>query len=418
MLDLNGLNGLESRRNNKKVKSDVRSRSPYDHKRSLPTAPAVPSPGVGLDPPDVIFHALFFAAVLALIGSQLLSFGFQVLALIRELMTNFMTLVLSAAVLAFIGVQLLSFDFLVEYLRSMQAVSLDTTATAITNTTNTASSWSDSATSTRPPWPSCQPSFVNLDEIRHIYFIHTRKAGGSYIRRLLNRVAQRYNWTVWAREGTVYLPELEPEQLRRDTLYVTNLRHPVHRAISDYKYEGRWDCGQLVDNKTLFVPTPENAQSLHDYIEHTRTRNSRYCGQKDRLLWQCTELCYLGWFGGAIPYCVPPSELSQLYNTALERLSRFNLVIITEWLKDPNYRKGLFEMFGFFNVPTNLRHGMYCGTESKYWNSQYPAILPNDTLRQLYDNNKWDVKLYETVTRNCSSESVVFPAAPMTAGGR
>ena len=298
-----------------------------------------------------------------------------------------------------------------------QEVSLDITATATTNTTNTASSWLNSTTSTRRPWPSCQPSLgLNPDEIRRIFYVHSRKTGGSYIRRLLNRVAKRYNWTVVAKEGNVYLPELEPKQRKRDTLYITQLRHPVHRAISHYKYEGRWNCRQLVQNKTLFVPTPENAQSLHDYMEQSRARNSRNCGRVSKrvLLWQCTELCYLGWFGGAIPNCVPPSELSQLYNTALERLSRFNLIIITEWLKDANYRKGLFEMFGLSNVSTNLKTGMYCDKESKYWNSQYPAILQNDTIRRLYDVNKWDMKLYETVTRNCSSESVAFPAAPMT----
>ena len=173
-----------------------------------------------------------------------------------------------------------------------------------------------------------------------------------------------------------------PKQRRRDNLYITHLRHPVDRAISHYKYEGRWSCEQLVKNKTLFVPTPENAQSLRYFMEQSRTRNSRNCGRVNPLLWQCTQLCYLGWFGGAIPYCVPPSELPQLYNTALERLSRFNLIIITEWLKDANYRKGLFEMFGLFNVSTNLRQGMFCDTESKYWNSQYPAILRNDTIRR------------------------------------
>ena len=283
-----------------------------------------------------------------------------------------------------------------------------------TTTTTVASSRSNTTRSS----PVCQPTWgSNPVDIRRIFFAHTRKAGGSYIRRMLKLVEKRYNVTVRVKEGDVDAPEIQ-EPPRSDTLYITNLRHPIERIVSDYKYEGRWDCRQLILNKTLFKPTADNSNTLQQYINITHRHNAKKCPMKnkreDKKLWYCTQHCYLGWFGQFIPECEPQHSLPQRFVSVRERLSHYHLIVILEWLKDPNYRRGLFDMFGLVNESTELKHSMYCDKISKFWNDKHPATIPNETVRQLYQQNQWDVQLYETLVDDCTPEKVAFPTPPPT----
>ncbi|KAL7557099.1 hypothetical protein ACA910_009190 [Epithemia clementina (nom. ined.)] len=273
--------------------------------------------------------------------------------------------------------------------------------TSTSTSTRTMNGWSAASPACRPSWGK------NPSQIGRIYFAHTRKAGGSYLRRFLSHASKLHNWTFQAKEG-------QPVEARRqDTLYVTALRHPIQRAISHYKYEGRWTCPEMVKNKTVFVPTPENSRTLKDFIKRIHPSNTAPCFNNSStnnstirkpILWVCTKLCYLRWFGADFN-CL--TNVSKSYSTALERLyNQFHLIAVTDWLKIPEYRRGLMEMFGI-NSSISFRRGMSCDAQSKYWNQKYPAVLRNETLNQLRQVNKLDIQLYETLT-NCPG-GVVFP---------
>ena len=255
-------------------------------------------------------------------------------------------------------------------------------------------------------------SSVKSNVIRRIFFAHTRKAGGTYVKNILTYVSKLYNLTLVKVEG---LQGWESPQ-RQDTLYVTNLRHPVSRIISDYKYEGRWDCGQIVSNRT-FQPTLENSQSLKSFIEKSAKPNGCKSNNKDHtLMWRCSRLCYLRTFGGKKFNCLRKDDLMYNYKTALSRLkNHFHLVVITEWLHDATYRESLLQYFG---INPNLKFDkmMYCGKESKHWNTKFPVTIKNDTLQKLYRVNALDIQLYNKLISchgdNDHSNGVLFPPPP------
>jgi hypothetical protein len=246
--------------------------------------------------------------------------------------------------------------------------------------------------------PACRPTWGDRDGsmIRRIFFSHTRKAGGSYLKRLFKLSAKLHNWTFEAAEGT---PVEEPR--RNDTLYLTNLRHPVGRTISNYKYEGRWDCIKMIHNES-FVPTAENSQTLEAYIDDPYQKPK--CGQRYPLCWECSELCYLRLFGAEFN-CL--ENITRSYATAMERLSQFHLIVVTEQLSSNKYRQGLLGMFGL-NPNMTICKGMFCYSVSKVNNELHPATIRNETLKRLYDNNRPDIHLYDTLTR--CPDGVVFPS--------
>jgi len=124
-----------------------------------------------------------------------------------------------------------------------------------------------------PVSPACHPHFnlalpnnkwSNTTKFNRIYFYHSRKAAGSTVHKYLRKVADKYGiefkaveWRGMEEPGTSY------ENNNTNTFYVTNIREPISRSISHFKYQGRWDCKDLVfSRKNKFVPTEENANSL------------------------------------------------------------------------------------------------------------------------------------------------------------
>ena len=260
--------------------------------------------------------------------------------------------------------------------------------------------------------PACQPTWGDDGgrSIQRIYFAHTRKAGGSFLKRLLQHVAKRFHWTFDSREAmAVESPK------RNDTLYVTNLRHPVERSISHYKFEGRWNCPRLIYDKN-YVPTMEDSKTLQEFIDnpnsilpHRTLRFDPCLGRSkdnEAILWKCAQNCYLRWFGLDFN-CL--RNVTNNYETALQNLLQFHLIVTTERLRDPQYVAGLMQMFG---LPPNMEFSskMYCDKQSKYWNAKLPANFRNETVEQLRQGNQLDTKLYKRVT-DCPN-GVVFPVKP------
>lgn len=99
--------------------------------------------------------------------------------------------------------------------------------------------------------PACHPHFNvalpkhkwnNTTKFKRIYFYHARKAGGSTVHKYLGAVAEHYGIELKAVE---WLAMEEPGSREYEddgaTFYVTHLREPVDRAISHFKYQGRYE---------------------------------------------------------------------------------------------------------------------------------------------------------------------------------
>jgi hypothetical protein len=97
----------------------------------------------------------------------------------------------------------------------------------------------------------------------------------------------------------------------------------------------------------------------------------------------------------------------------LEKLKKYDIIVITEWLQDPNYVKGLEAMFGGSKAASgilNTKEEIFCSEESQYWNMRLPmGKIKDATLEMLRQRNKYDTQLYKEIT-SCGLNGVVFPA--------
>ena len=163
-------------------------------------------------------------------------------------------------------------------------------------------------------------------------------------------------------------PGTSYENNNTNTFYVTNIREPISRSISHFKYQGRWDCKDLVfANKRKFVPTEENANHFRTWNETGGHEPSKckvkgrkkkggktmyfhlgMCGKlyflflvhrDDNNLHYCSSLvavnCYTQWWSGI---CKQMNfTLDQQYDLALRKARKFNFIFVVEKFKDPAY---------------------------------------------------------------------------------
>ncbi len=192
------------------------------------------------------------------------------------------------------------------------------------------------------------------------------------------------------------------------TFYVTNLREPLSRSISHFKYEGRWNCKGLTANAS-YVPTEENANTLEEWSEnYGRYATHMYpcahvnSGRYFKML-TCGVMCYSQWFAGLscppegeLPLSEKEREISLLrqYQFARMKLNRYNFVVISEWLKDPGYVAAVERMFGVPGVAQRLYYP-WCEAESHAANEMIPLVIKNETLEKLTVSNRFDSFLYE-----------------------
>eukprot|EP00977_Amphora_coffeiformis_P006911 scaffold1508_cov178-Amphora_coffeaeformis.AAC.19 len=212
-------------------------------------------------------------------------------------------------------------------------------------------------------------------------------------------VTAKHGWEFASDEG-----KPAEEATRSDTLYVTNLREPIARIVSQYKYEGRWPCGQLTRNKTHFIPSYYNEHLLEEFVSAYSVSEGEECKAKRRKkLWKCSDKCYLRWFGKDFD-CLKNEPRS--FPTAVEQLMSYNLIDVQEWMRNESYARDLSRMS---NMPPKILltpTSMYRGQQSAYWNQQLPPILRNDTLREMQNQNVLDTRLFNLIT-SCT-DGVVF----------
>jgi hypothetical protein len=264
--------------------------------------------------------------------------------------------------------------------------------------------------------PACHPHFQYLSsntswttsektKFKRLYFYHARKAGGTSLAMYFAKVAthhglkfQHDEWVVAEEPGTNINDELP-------TFYVAHLREPVDRSISHFKYQGRWDCHDLLhmrlpDNKgKYFTPTEENSNKLETW-NATGGHTPHKCKSSHHFkLGECAVNCYLQWFAGAAScqkYDIPTDDQ---YHLVLTKLLRYNFIIILEWLKDPEY---VLAVENFFGVPgITEKRSAFCERSSHKANQLVPLTIDNNTVDKLTKLNDVDIKLYTELT-NCS----------------
>merc|ERR1712157_424336 len=104
-----------------------------------------------------------------------------------------------------------------------------------------------------------------------LFFLHMRKAGGTTIRAFLGKVAKRYNLEFVINEGR--RGKVEMPTANGSTFYVTNLREPMARILSHYKYSGRWACRvgkgikRIRSKRTGELASANNSLSLENFFE-------------------------------------------------------------------------------------------------------------------------------------------------------
>ena len=268
--------------------------------------------------------------------------------------------------------------------------------------------------------PSERSLFPNMAGVS---FIHSQ---GTNLKQYFRKVAKHHG-LVFASDEYVVAEDPGSYDDDRATFYVTNLREPVSRSISHFRYEGRWNCKGLTaynltannsvtsSNNETFVPTEDNAMSLEGWSENygKYARNDYPCARKypshpgnpERYfkMLTCGAMCYSQWFAGLS--CPPegrlpmdPEErdmsLMRQYQIARGKLTRYNLVVITEWLRDTKYASAIERMFG---VPGVSRTDYYpwCELESHAANEMIPLSVKNETLEKLTASNRFDRYLYD-----------------------
>ena len=245
--------------------------------------------------------------------------------------------------------------------------------------------------------PSCHPHHrvkSTTQSIKRIYFYHVRKAGGTMIRNYLQKVAEQYDIHLQVDEYN-HASSKEEVGSKPDTLYITNLRDPVERSISHFKYSERWDCEQLVHNES-FIPTQLNARPFSSW-NGTKGFESSPCDLEFSFT-QCAVNCYLQTFSGM--GCTN-NEWFKQYNMAFDRLRKYNLILIYERFKDPKYIHAVEDYFGGiqgFNTPAH----MFCGDESKEANDKVPLSVSEFAhVFKLQSLNKMDERLYNDFLLSC-----------------
>jgi hypothetical protein len=210
----------------------------------------------------------------------------------------------------------------------------------------------------------------------------------------LVKVAHHYNIKLeWIEWGAMEEPGTS---FHEDTFYVTHMREPIDRSISHFKYNGRWECRSLVEQD--FVPTRYNAHRLETWNqtgghEPTTCRVNRH--QTIFKLGDCAVNCYTQWFGGlSCPRWEVPME--EQYQVAKSKLTKYNLVIIIEKLRDPRYVRAIENFFGVGGI---LEKGVpFCERLSHKANAAIPLVIHNETRARLTNLNKMDLRLYHDIS--------------------
>ena len=242
--------------------------------------------------------------------------------------------------------------------------------------------------------------------IEKIVLVHMRKAGGTSMKSYLREVSKKYNITL--QEFEAERPVL-PEDADNRTLFVTHIREPSARVLSHYKYEMRWKCKFLTDKKSTFVPSAKTSRTTLDAFVERQNIPMTGGGEKGNV-WECSHNCYAKWVTGLCWFEGPFNESTSCWSRennegmllprARNVLFSYNLVVVVEWLQNPDYVNAIETLFGVKGLDKQ-KVDMYCGAEAAAANKKYPLIVSEEAQQRILQLNQLDTMLYNELT-NCS----------------
>mmetsp|Transcript_18281 Transcript_18281/g.44034 ORF Transcript_18281/g.44034 Transcript_18281/m.44034 type:complete len:490 (-) Transcript_18281:61-1530(-) len=91
--------------------------------------------------------------------------------------------------------------------------------------------------------------------------------------------------------------------------------------------------------------------------------------------------------------------MTRQHDVAKRKMLRYNLIVITELLRDEDYVAAIERFFGVPGITTEKVHP-FCEVESHYANERTPLVIRNETLTNLTRLNEIDIRLYHEM-RDC-----------------
>merc|ERR1712176_1449257 len=96
-------------------------------------------------------------------------------------------------------------------------------------------------------------------------------------------------------------------------------------------------------------------------------------------LGKCAVNCYTQWFSGVCPeYNV---SVTDAYKVAKAKILQYNMILVLERLRDPEYVSAVEHFFGVPGV--GVRRGAFCERSSRRANREIPLVINNDTKKRL-----------------------------------
>lgn len=230
----------------------------------------------------------------------------------------------------------------------------------------------------------------SLTDCKRIFFLHMRKAGGTTVRAVLNRVCTRLKIAFDHGEG---VPLESCGAMDENTFLVVNFRHPVDRICSQYNYEGR----RFLAGSGSSEP-PGAWDSLVHFGNWFEQRDA-VTGPEARPLWTVTKnyyvksLCGFREEGASTRNFANLNVAAEEYRRAIAAMQRIDLVWICEWQKHENFvryleKRLLDSASGRLNVPhlneTSKLRGPF----------DIRRHLTEVQIQYMADVNRWDLELY------------------------
>lgn len=163
---------------------------------------------------------------------------------------------------------------------------------------------------------------MNNGLLEGVFLYHIRKAAGTSVRDMLTEATLKWNIPLYETEG----PSLNELFLNEHLLFVTSIRDPIERILSLYWYEHvGWYDGVLKET--------HKCKPLNIWIDAWRdgsTWKTEFMIKNPSSVYVEVENYYVkalsGWVG-------PTPVGEKDYLKAISVLNRFDIVVVTEWMK-------------------------------------------------------------------------------------
>lgn len=222
---------------------------------------------------------------------------------------------------------------------------------------------------------------VRNKKIEQVNYYHMRKTGGTSLRRYFHDLSKSKSIGTSVIEA-VPINRAEYFSDESSKLFITSLRDPLQRIKSLYLYEGRWQ--QAAETRKI-----EDAKS---FIQWTVDISEKH--EKDHRLWACISNYYIKSLIGYPEY--GHQEIGEKeYQLACEVLSKFDIILITEWLNNEATFNFLSKKLGFYSRMPCLVYP----TKSKSPEENTSKLFDKKTIQRVTEDNYWDFQLYSFAKR-------------------